>query len=175
MKSISSLHTRIVLIAFLLTLSFPQCTQAQLAPEPIKKRIGTQLDHWHKAAAEARLSDYFSLMSRDMIFIGTDATEHWNYDAFYAFCKPYFEKGKTWHFTTVQRHIYYHPQRQMVWFDELLDTQMKLCRGSGVWRKEKGEWKLVQYVLSMTIPNEHTQAVVKIKAPHEDSLKLIIK
>ena len=175
MNIMSALYNRVVLLSFGLLLSSPQWTKAQLAPAPLQSIINTQLDSWHKAAAEARLNDYFMLMSRDMIFIGTDATEHWNYDAFYAFCKPYFEKGKTWHFRAVQRHIYYHPKSQMVWFDELLDTQMKLCRGSGVWRKEKGQWKLAQYVLSMTIPNENTKEVVKVKAPHEDSLMLRMK
>ena len=47
---------------------------------------------------------------------------------------------------------------------------MKICRGSGVLVLEKGEWKIKHYVLSMTIPNETTDEVVKIKAPIEDAL-----
>jgi hypothetical protein len=47
---------------------------------------------------------------------------------------------------------------------------MKICRGSGVLVKIGKEWKLKQYVLSMTIPNENADAVIKIKAPLEEAL-----
>ena len=40
---------------------------------------------------------------------------------------------------------------------------MKICRGSGVVVKVNSEWKIKQYVLSMTVPNENTDSVVKIK------------
>jgi hypothetical protein len=56
------------------------------------------------------------------------------------------------------------------WFDELLDTQMKICRGSGVVSKENGQWKIRQYVLSMTVPNSQVDPVVRLKAAEEDSL-----
>jgi hypothetical protein len=40
-------------------------------------------------------------------------------------------------------------QEKTAWFDELLNTQMKICRGSGVLVKKIGqEWKIKQYVLS---------------------------
>ena len=47
---------------------------------------------------------------------------------------------------------------------------MKICRGSGVLVQEKGQWKIKHYVLSMTVPNENTNDVVKIKAPIEDKI-----
>lgn len=46
---------------------------------------------------------------------------------------------------------------------------MKICRGSGILVQEKGQWKIKHYVLSMTIPNENVDEVVKIKAPIEDA------
>jgi hypothetical protein len=49
---------------------------------------------------------------------------------------------------------------------------MKICRGSGVLVKIGGEWKIKHYVLSMTIPNDDVNAVIKIKAPIEDKLIL---
>jgi hypothetical protein len=58
----------------------------------------------------------------------------------------------------------------MAWFDELLNTQMKICRGSGVMIKIGNDWKIQQYVLSMTIPNENTNEIVKIKTTIEDFL-----
>jgi hypothetical protein len=33
-----------------------------------------------------------------------------------------------------------------------------------------GEWKIKHYVLSMTIPNENSDAVIKIKSPIEVEL-----
>jgi hypothetical protein len=58
----------------------------------------------------------------------------------------------------------------MAWFDELLSTQMKICRGSGVLVKIGNDWKIKHYVLSMTVPNENVTEVVKIKTPIEDAL-----
>ena len=61
------------------------------------------------------------------------------------------------------------------WFDELLDTQMKICRGSGVLVFVNNQWKIKHYVLSMTFPNDNTDEVIKIKAPIEDALIIDLK
>lgn len=132
--------------------------------------INATLDAWHKAAAEAKFDTYFNFMATESIFIGTDATENWNKPAFMAFAKPYFDKGRAWNFTALERHIYFDASGKTAWFDELLDTQMKICRGSGVLVKEGRQWKIKHYVLSMTIPNDDSDAVVKVKAPIEDAL-----
>ena len=87
-----------------------------------------------------------------------------------AFAKPYFDKGKAWSFTALERHVYLDKSGKTAWFDELLNTQMKICRGSGVLEKIKGEWKIKHYVLSMTIPNDNTNEVIKIKEIIEDAL-----
>jgi hypothetical protein len=52
----------------------------------------------------------------------------------------------------------------------LLNTRMKICRGSGVLIKKGNEWKIQQYVLSMTIPNSLSDTVIKIKTTVEDEL-----
>lgn len=135
-----------------------------------KKKINTVIDSWHKAAANAEFDNYFSYMTSNGVFIGTDATENWQLDAFKTFSKPYFDKGKAWNFTSLQRNIYFDKSQNTAWFDELLDTQMKICRGSGVLIKEGKNWKIAHYVLSMTIPNEHTDEVVKIKEKIENGI-----
>jgi hypothetical protein len=109
-------------------------------------------------------------MTEDAVFIGTDATENWNRKDFENFAKPFFEKGKAWSFTSLERHIYFDSTHKIAWFDELLDTQMKICRGSGVLVKVGNQWKIQHYVLSMTIPNDTSKEVIKIKAPIEDTL-----
>lgn len=135
-----------------------------------KKSINQLLDNWHKAAAEANFDNYFNAMAEESIFIGTDATENWNKVEFMAFAKPYFDKGRAWSFTALERNIYFSKDGKNAWFDELLNTQMKICRGSGTLEKSNNEWKIKHYVLSMTIPNENVDAVIKIKAPIEDAL-----
>ena len=134
------------------------------------EQIHLLLDNWHRAAAKPNFNDYFNAIADDGIFIGTDATENWNKKGFQAFAKPYFDKGKAWSFTPLERHIFFSKDGKTAWFDELLNTQMKICRGSGVLEKVKGDWKIKHYVLSMTIPNDNSDAVIKIKTPIEDAL-----
>lgn len=152
---------------FLLLLMGITLTSAQ---EKSSEEVHFLLDNWHRAAAKANFNDYFNAMADDAIFIGTDATENWNKKAFQDYAKPYFDKGKAWSFTALERHIYFSKDGKTAWFDELLDTQMKICRGSGVVEKIKGEWKIKHYVLSMTIPNDNSDAVIKIKSALENPL-----
>lgn len=152
---------------FLLFLLFPLFCFSQ---KEDTAKINSLLDNWHKAAAEAKFEPYFDALTEDSIFIGTDATENWNKKSFIAFAKPYFDKGKAWNFTALERHIYFSEDKKIAWFDELLNTQMKICRGSGVIVKTDKGWKIKHYVLSMTIPNDNTNEIIKIKAPIEDAL-----
>jgi hypothetical protein len=160
---------------FFLSLLFLLCsafTTIKVDENKEQEKINTMLDAWHKAAAEAKLDLYFNFMTEDVIFIGTDANENWNKKDFKAFAKPFFDKGKAWSFTTLERHIYFDKTGKMAWFDELLSTQMKICRGSGVLVKIGEDWKIKHYVLSMTVPNDNVDEVVKIKAPIEDALMI---
>lgn len=142
-----------------------------MAQEQPKTEINNVLDAWHKAASEANFETYFGLMTEDAVFIGTDATENWNLTEFKAYSKPHFDKGKAWSFTAVERNIYLNTSEDFAWFDELLDTQMKICRGSGILKKVDGEWKIGHYVLSIAVPNEHVSELVRIKK-EKDSLLL---
>ncbi|MHA3789575.1 nuclear transport factor 2 family protein [Flavobacterium hauense] len=134
------------------------------------KAITTLLNDWHVAAAKGDYNGYFGKIAEDGIYIGTDATENWNKKAFEAFSKPYFDKGKAWDFKPLERHIYFSKDGKTAWFDELLDTWMKVCQGSGVLEKQGKEWKIKHYVLSMTVPNDAADAVIPIKAKYEDAL-----
>lgn len=128
-----------------------------------KQRIGKVLDQLNAAASTANFEDYFNLFSEDAFFIGTDASEKWNILAFKTYAKPHFDKGKAWSFVILKREIFLSKDGQMAWFDELLDTRMKICRGSGVLTKINNKWKISQYVLSMTVPNDNSDEVIKIK------------
>jgi ketosteroid isomerase-like protein len=148
---------------------------AAVNTEADKALIATLLDSFNAAAARADFETYFSYYTEDAIFMGTDATEHWDKQAFMKWAKPAFDSKKTWNFSALERHIYTGEQPGIAWFDELLDTQMKICRGSGVVVKKDGTWKVQQYVLSMTIPNSQIDPVLKIKGPEEDSIISVLK
>lgn len=133
--------------------------------------IDSLINDWHSAAANANFESYFGLMDDDFVFLGTDASEHWTKHSFAEYSKPYFDKGKAWKFTTLKRNIYFDSTSNFAWFDEILDTSFKICRGSGVLKRDSlNHWKLKQYVLSMTIPNEKSKEIVAIK----DSLETIL-
>ena len=135
-----------------------------------KKQINAMLDSFNLAAANADFKTYFSFYTEDAIFTGTDATERWDKAAFMIWAKPIFARGRAWNFSALERNIYFANTGNMAWFDELLNTQMKICRGSGVLVKEGNAWKLKQYILSATIPNDKMDAVIQMKAQIEDSL-----
>lgn len=139
--------------------------------EKSKTAINTVLDAWHKAAADADFNAYFSKMTDDAIFIGTDATENWKNKDFKEFSKPYFDKGKAWSFTALERNVFISEYGDIAWFDELLDTQMELCRGSGMLKKENDTWKIAHYVLSIAIPNDNVKEVVKLKKVNDSIVK----
>ena len=123
--------------------------------------VAQTIDNWHLAAAQANFDNYFNLMTSDAVFIGTDATENWQIEEFKAFSKPYFDRGKAWSFTSLERNIYNH--NGVVYFDELLDTQMGICRGSGILKREDGNYKIAHYVLSIAVPNENVSSLTELK------------
>jgi ketosteroid isomerase-like protein len=111
------------------------------------------INAWHMAASNADATTFFESMAEDAVYIGTDATERWTKSEFVTFAKPYFDRGKAWDFKPRDRDIHVTSDGQSVWFSELLDTWMGVCRGSGVLVKTGKGWKLQQYHLSVTVPN----------------------
>ena len=158
------------IIAVIVVLTLLSCKSMMENETISKQNINATVDAWHKAAAEANYETYFGLMTDDAIFIGTDATENWNKKAFQVYAKPHFDKGKAWSFTVLERHVFFDKTGKTAWFDELLNTQMKICRGSGVLVKIDNQWKIKHYVLSMTIPNSTSRDVIKIKESIEGAL-----
>lgn len=159
-----------IFLTFILFIFSFTAISAQAKYEKEKTEIATMLDGFNVAAAKADFTTYFNYFAEESTFIGTDATEIWDKKAFMSWAKPYFDKKKTWNFTSLKRNVYFSKDGKLAWFDELLDTQMKICRGSGIVEKIDGQWKVKQYVLSVTVPNEVVDKVVEIKAPIEEML-----
>jgi len=132
-----------------------------------RKEVNTLLENWHKAASDANFNAYFGFMDSNAVYIGTAAEEVWTKKQFANFSKPYFDKGKAWSFTTLERNVYLNETANIVWFDELIATWMGTCRGSGILEKTENSWKMKQYVLSVAIPNDNIQKVIALKKKND--------
>lgn len=161
MRTIYSLSVILLIIS---------CNSSKFDEIQEKKQVNATIDAWHIAAADANYKNYFDLMDSDAFFIGTDAVESWNKKDFEIFAKPRFEQHKAWKMKALERKVFLDTNGKVAWFDELLITRFKICRGSGVLVKTGKDWKIKHYVLSLTIPNDVTEEIVKIKTPIENTV-----
>ncbi|MES2589549.1 MAG: nuclear transport factor 2 family protein [Bacteroidota bacterium] len=118
------------------------------------KELDKFVNDWHLAAANADFSAYFDKLDESSIYIGTAPNERWTKKQFMDFSKPFFDKGKAWDFKSTERNWYFSDDGKTAWFDEVLDTWMMDCRGSGVMKKKNGKWKIMFYDLHVLIENE---------------------
>lgn len=142
----------------------PPVASAQAAGEA-QKEIGTLLDDWHEAAARAQEARYFSHFAEGAVFLGTDPTERWKLEDFRSWAHPKFSNGKAWTFRSARRVISVGRGGDVAWFDEDLETKsLGAARGSGVMVRSGTDrrWRIAQYNLSITIPNEKLPALKKI-------------
>ena len=122
---------------------------------------GRVLDSFHQAAATADLAGYLALLTREMVFLGTDGSERWQGQEFRDFVSDNFSAGRGWQYSSVQRRITVSPDARTAWFDETLHNDaLGQCRGSGVMLKTSEGWKIAQYNLSVPVPNAMVQQVV---------------
>jgi ketosteroid isomerase-like protein len=123
--------------------------------------ITAALDDFHDAAAHADEGRYFAHFAPDGVFLGTDASERWDVQAFRAYAHPYFARGHGWSFHGVRRRIAV--RGDLAWFEEDLETKnLGPARGSGVLSFQGGRWLVEQYVLSITVPNDKMAAVKEL-------------
>jgi hypothetical protein len=128
-----------------------------------QNELDTLVDQWHLSASNANFEAYFEVLDASFVFLGTAPGERWNKIEFAAFSKPYFDAGKAWDFKAKNRNWSYSKNKKTAWFDEDLDTWMRGCRGSGVLVKEKGEWKLVNYNLTVLVENEKMKEFIQLR------------
>ncbi|MCX8210722.1 MAG: nuclear transport factor 2 family protein [Lewinella sp.] len=136
--------------------------------EPVRKQtpheaIEALATGWHKAAADADSTIFFDAMTDDAVYIGTDKGEHWTKAQFLGFASPYFARGKAWDFNATERHIFYDPNQQVAYWDELLHTWMGPCRGTAVVKRDgPNGWKIAHYTLSVTVPNDKVEGFMEL-------------
>ncbi len=121
------------------------------------------VDQWHLSATNAKFKAYFDVLDTSFVFLGTAPGERWTKSEFAEFSKPYFDAGKAWDFKAKNRNWMYSKNKKTAWFDEDLDTWMRGCRGSGILVKEKGEWKLVYYNLTVLVENEKMKEFIQLR------------
>jgi hypothetical protein len=123
--------------------------------------LDSALNRWHAAAARADVT-FFDFIAEDGVYIGTADSERWVKQEFMQFAKPYFERGSAWDFKPYDRQIMLGANGEYAWFSELLTTWMGVCRGSGILVRKSDGWKLKQYHLSVTVPNEIIGDFIKL-------------
>jgi hypothetical protein len=147
-------YSILIILAFNLASHLALAQQANVPDRQVNQDVHMFIDHWHLAAANADAKTFFGSMDDNSIYIGTDATERWTKDDFIKYAKPYFDRGKAWTFKPYDRDLHVTNDGNFAWFSELLNTRFGVCRGSGILRKTADDWKIEQYHLSVTVPNE---------------------
>ncbi len=129
-------------------------------------RIEAVLDSFHAAASSADEAGYLALLAPNAVFLGTDGSERWASETYRAFIHSYFSRGIGWTYVPSQRSVDVAADGGTAWFDERLENESYgACRGTGVLQLRDGEWRIEQYNLSISIPNELAgEIVARIRA-----------
>ncbi len=148
----------LVLTTLLIGCGAAQHDAVHATTERAERDITAVLDDWHAAAAASDEARYFDHFEDDGIFMGTDATERWDVDAFRAYAHRPFSEGRGWVMRAVRRTIAV--RGDVAWFDEDLETvNLGPARGTGVLVWREGRWRIAHYSLTITVPNERFDAV----------------
>jgi hypothetical protein len=115
----------------------------------------------HAAAANAQEDRYLAHFGDAAVFLGTDATERWDLPAFRAFVHEHFSKGHGWTYRARRRAVAFASDDRIAIFDEdLQNDRLGPTRGTGVLARDAGgRFRILQYNLTFTIPNERVEAV----------------
>jgi len=127
--------------------------------------VDTVLDEFHDAAAAADEERYAATMTDDVVFLGTAPGERWEGTAWRDFVHSFFSRGKGWAYEPTDRTVVIAAEGNVAWFDETVENRhFGACRGSGVLRREGGEWRVAQYNLTIPVPDDLVpELVAKIR------------
>jgi hypothetical protein len=139
------MNLRYALIGIVMAAS-PLCLADQTA-------VAEVLDALHECAARADFEGYFALYHERAVFLGTDRDEYWPLAQLKAYARPHFEAGTGWTYRPTERFI--HVADDTAWFEERLQhASYGETRGTGVLLRTEEGWRVVQYNLTLPIPNE---------------------
>lgn len=138
----------------------PAATSPPFDAANAEHEVARELDDFHDAASHADEPRYLGHFAPGAVFLGTDAKERWDLAAFAAYVHPYFARGKGWTYHSLRRAVSFDATGSVAWFDEdLRGERLGPSRGSGVLVRSGGRWRIAQYNLALTIPNEHIDDV----------------
>lgn len=120
-----------------------------------KKEAEAVLDQFYQAAANADFDRFITIFSKAAVFYGTDASERWSYEEFAPDIQASFGKNGGWDFDQKERTLTLSQNGDVAWFAELshFNNTDYLLRPTGVMQREDGQWKIVQLVMGIPIPN----------------------
>jgi hypothetical protein len=120
-----------------------------------ERDVRLELDDLNDAAAKSDEPRYLAHYAPGAVFLGTDASEHWDVKALQAYAHPRFAEGKGWVIHSVCRTLDFSADGTVAWFDEeLRGDKLGPARGSGVLVHAGNRWLVAQYNLALTVPNE---------------------
>lgn len=115
--------------------------------------VAAVLDALHERASAADFDGYFALYHESAVFLGTDRDEYWPLAAFKTYTRARFASGTGWTYHPIQRFV--HVAGNVAWFEErLLHETYGETRGTGVLLHDSSGWRVVQYNLTLPIPND---------------------
>lgn len=151
-------HFIILLFLGLITVSSTNAQQSD---------IEAVLDDFHLAASEADSERYFGHLAEESIFLGTDMTERWTKSEFQGYAESHFSTGRGWTYVPQERYVYVGASGEAAWFDEvLLNEKYGEVRGTGALVLKDDKWKIVQYHLTVPVPNDLLGTVVEMINSH---------
>ncbi len=125
--------------------------------------IDSVLSDFHLAASEADYDRYFGHLAEESIFMGTDMSERWTKNEFQDYAKPHFDSGRGWTYVHTDRNIYLAEDAKTAWFDEILvNEKLGNVRGTGALSLDDDSWKIVQYHLTLPVPNDLIYSLVEM-------------
>lgn len=148
---------------FVLGLTVALLTVAAPAQTPsAQQAVAAVLDDFHLAASQADGPRYFAHFAPQAVFLGTDQKERWTLEQFRAYAMPHFSRGRGWTYRPTFRHVALSDDGQTAWFDERLESAAYGdTRGSGVLIWDGQRWLIAQYHLTVPVPNELLESVVR--------------
>lgn len=129
-----------------------------LLTEAPPAEIAASLDALNTAATTVDAPAYLGRLDPDVVWIGNDISERWNFYQFAGFVLPYFERGEGWTYASRSRRIYLAPDpcECLAWVDDVLDSQTYgTAVSTAVMRRSgTGDWRIWRNALTYPIPNE---------------------
>ncbi len=139
----------------------------QTLENELREELTVFINNWHQSAAVSDADGFFGCMTKDAVYIGTEAGERWQRDELKEWSKEYFAKESAWNFKPITREIYFSDNEDYAWFEERMETQMGICHGSGVLKLTSDGWKIKHYHLSVTVPNDKIGDFLELVNPKE--------